>query len=88
MAVPMKNGGMSKIKVMFKEIIPNIMTPIIVSATAVIPGYILSEASLSFLGVGVADSIPTYRRTGAGAAGRPPHDPCQPHPQDAGGLPR
>lgn len=52
--------GMSKVKVMFKEIIPNIMTPIIVSATAVIPGYILSEASLSFLGVGVSDAIPTW----------------------------
>lgn len=52
--------GMSKVKVMFKEILPNILTPIIVSATAIIPGYILSEASLSFLGVGVSDSIPTW----------------------------
>ena len=52
--------GMPKWRIMVKEIIPNILTPIIVSATAVIPGYILSEASLSFLGVGVSDSTPTW----------------------------
>lgn len=52
--------GMNKVKIMFQEIIPNIMTPIVVAATALIPGYILSEASLSFLGVGVSDAIPTW----------------------------
>lgn len=52
--------GMPRGKIMFKEIVPNILTPVIVSATAVIPGYILQEASLSFLGVGVSDSTPTW----------------------------
>lgn len=52
--------GMSKLHVMFRQILPNILTPIIVSITACIPGYILSEASLSFLGLGVGDAIPTW----------------------------
>ena len=45
---------------MFRQILPNILTPIIVSVTASIPGYILSEASLSFLGLGVGDTTPTW----------------------------
>lgn len=52
--------GMSKINVMFKQILPNILTPIIVSVTACIPGYIMSEASLSFLGLGVSETTPTW----------------------------
>ena len=52
--------GMKKTHVMFRQILPNILTPIIVSVTASIPGYILSEASLSFLGLGVGDTTPTW----------------------------
>lgn len=52
--------GIPRWKIIIKEILPNIFTPIVVSTTAIIPGYILAEASLSFLGVGVSDSIPTW----------------------------
>lgn len=52
--------GIGKINIMFNEILPNILTPIIVSITACIPGYILSEASLSFLGLGVGETTPTW----------------------------
>ena len=52
--------GMSKARVMFTQILPNTRTPIIVSITASIPGYILSESSLSFLGLGVSDTTPTW----------------------------
>ena len=45
---------------MFTQILPNTRTPIIVSITASIPGYILSESSLSFLGLGVSDTTPTW----------------------------
>lgn len=52
--------GMKKTHIMFRQILPNILTPIIVSITASIPGYILSEASLSFLGLGVSVTTPTW----------------------------
>jgi peptide/nickel transport system permease protein len=38
---------------MFKEILPNLVAPLIIYATLVIPQNILLEAALSFLGVGV-----------------------------------
>ena len=52
--------GMSKMNVMFKQILPNVMTPIIVSTTTNVAYFILQEASLSFIGLGVADSTPTW----------------------------
>ena len=52
--------GMKKTHVMFRQILPNILTPITVSVTACIPGYILSEASPSFLGLGVGETTPTW----------------------------
>jgi ABC-type dipeptide/oligopeptide/nickel transport system permease subunit len=38
---------------MFKEILPNLIAPILVYSTLIIPTNILFEAALSFLGVGV-----------------------------------
>lgn len=52
--------GMSDVRVMFKEIIPNAVSPIIVQATLMIPLAILGEASLSFLGLGVKPTTPTW----------------------------
>jgi peptide/nickel transport system permease protein len=45
--------GASDLRIMFREILPNLIGPIIVYATLQIPLNILIEASLSFLGVGV-----------------------------------
>ena len=45
--------GASDARIMFREIMPNIVAPVIVYATLLIPLNILLEASLSFLGVGV-----------------------------------
>lgn len=45
--------GASDMRIMFREILPNLVAPIIVYATLQIPLNILIEASLSFLGVGV-----------------------------------
>ena len=39
--------------IMFREILPNLIAPIIIYATLIIPQNILGEAALSFLGVGV-----------------------------------
>jgi ABC-type dipeptide/oligopeptide/nickel transport system permease subunit len=45
--------GASNTRIMFKEILPNLVAPLIVYTTLVIPQNILLEAALSFLGVGV-----------------------------------
>lgn len=52
--------GMSRSDIMFKQIMPNVMTPIIVSTTTNVAVYILQEASLSFIGLGISDSTPTW----------------------------
>ena len=45
--------GASNWRIMFRDILPNLVAPIIVYATLFIPANILLEAALSFLGVGV-----------------------------------
>ncbi len=45
--------GASDLRIMFREILPNLVAPIIVYASLQIPLNILIEASLSYLGVGV-----------------------------------
>jgi len=45
--------GASNKRIMFREILPNLVAPIIVYASLLIPTNILFEAGLSFLGVGV-----------------------------------
>jgi len=45
--------GASNRRIMFREILPNLVAPIIVYASLLIPTNILFEAALSFLGVGV-----------------------------------
>ncbi len=45
--------GASNTRIMFREILPNLVAPIIVYSSLLIPQNILFEAALSFLGVGV-----------------------------------
>ena len=45
--------GASNGRIMFREILPNLLAPVIVYATLLIPLNILLEAGLSFLGVGI-----------------------------------
>ena len=45
--------GTGSIKIMLVHILPNALTPVLVSATLGIAGAILTESSLSFLGLGV-----------------------------------
>ncbi len=45
--------GASNTRIIFREILPNLVAPIIVYSTLIIPQNILFEAALSFLGVGV-----------------------------------
>jgi peptide/nickel transport system permease protein len=48
-----KSLGASDMRIIFRQILPNLVAPIIVYSTLVIPQNILFEAALSFLGVGV-----------------------------------
>jgi peptide/nickel transport system permease protein len=43
--------------ILWKEMLPNLMAPILIYATLLIPTNIIFEASLSFLGVGVARQV-------------------------------
>jgi peptide/nickel transport system permease protein len=52
--------GASDKRIIFREILPNLIAPIIVYATVLIPQNILYEAALSFLGVGVDPSKPSW----------------------------
>jgi ABC-type dipeptide/oligopeptide/nickel transport system permease subunit len=49
-------------RIMFKEILPNLAAPIIVYSTLIIPANILFEAALSFLGVGIPQTTPSWGR--------------------------
>ena len=52
--------GVSDIRIMWRHILPNAAAPIIVQATVSISYAILAEAGLSFLGLGVEASTPTW----------------------------
>lgn len=45
--------GLPHRKILMRHIMPNMLGPIIVYATLTVPGFILTEATLSFLGLGV-----------------------------------
>jgi len=46
--------------IIFRELLPNLVAPILVYSTLLIPSNILFEAALSFLGVGVQPPTPTW----------------------------
>jgi len=52
--------GASNRRIMFREILPNLVAPLIVYSTLIIPQNILFEAALSFLGVGVQPPDPSW----------------------------
>jgi peptide/nickel transport system permease protein len=47
-------------RIIFREILPNLVAPIIVYSTVLVPQNILYEAALSFLGVGVDPGKPSW----------------------------
>ena len=47
-------------RIMFRHLLPNTIAPIVVAATLGIPGAILSEAGISFLGLGVIPPMPSW----------------------------
>jgi oligopeptide transport system permease protein len=52
--------GLSKKKIIFKHLIPNVLGPIIVYATLTVPTVMLTEAFLSFIGLGVQPPMSSW----------------------------
>jgi peptide/nickel transport system permease protein len=51
--------GVTPMRVMFRHVLPNVLGPVLVLATIQIAGAIITEATLSFLGVGVPPTSPS-----------------------------
>jgi peptide/nickel transport system permease protein len=51
--------GLSPVKIMFRHILPNVMGPVLVIATINLALAIITEATLSFLGVGLPPTAPS-----------------------------
>jgi peptide/nickel transport system permease protein len=52
--------GASDVRIIFREILPNLIGPIIVYTTLLIPQNILFEAALSYLGLGIPPDIASW----------------------------
>lgn len=52
--------GASDVRIMVRHIVPNVWSPVIVVARILMGGTVLTEASLSFLGVGVPPPAPSW----------------------------
>lgn len=52
--------GASDGRVIFRHILPNALSPVLVSATLGVAGAILTESALSFLGIGVQPPTPSW----------------------------
>jgi len=52
--------GVPPTRIMLKHLFPNVLAPVIVSLAFAIPGAMLTEATLSFLGIGVRPPTSTW----------------------------
>lgn len=55
-----KVTGASPMRIVFKELLPNLWTPILIQSTLMLPAYVTAEAGLAFLGVGMIDPTPDW----------------------------
>jgi len=52
--------GVPTRRILFRELLPNLVAPIVVSASLTLPVIISSESALTFLGVGLIDPTPSW----------------------------
>jgi peptide/nickel transport system permease protein len=52
--------GASNLRLMFKHVLPNCLSPLIVMITMMLGSIILAEAGLSFLGIGITPPTPSW----------------------------
>jgi peptide/nickel transport system permease protein len=55
-----KAAGASDLRIILRHIAPNMLTYLLVSATLTIPGVIIAESSLSFLGLGIQEPATSW----------------------------
>ncbi len=60
--------GASTGRILLRDVLPNLAAPIIVYGTLIVPSNILFEAALSFLGVGIPPTTPSWGRMISDAA--------------------
>jgi peptide/nickel transport system permease protein len=56
----LRSFGLSRALIAYKHMLPNALGPVMVNITLSTAAFILQEAGLSFLGLGVPLSIPTW----------------------------
>jgi peptide/nickel transport system permease protein len=59
--------GVPTSKVLFRELLPNLVAPIVISTSMALPSYIATEAGLTVLGVGLTEPTPSWGLTIAAA---------------------
>ncbi|MGW4497839.1 ABC transporter permease [Micromonospora sp. NPDC004336] len=57
-----KASGAGLGHMLFRQLLPNIWAPILVSFSLAVPQFITSEAALSFIGVGLTEETPSFGR--------------------------
>lgn len=55
-----RSFGFSDLRIIFGDILPNTLSPVVVSFSLNVSSFILTEAGLSFLGLGVPSGTPTW----------------------------
>lgn len=55
--------GVPTRRILFKELLPNLVAPIVISLSLALPAYVTIEAGLSFLGVGLIEPTPSWGQT-------------------------
>ena len=55
-----KTYGASTLRILFKHILPNTYFYLLITATSAVPSYILGEAALSLLGLGIQEPYPSW----------------------------
>ncbi len=53
-------GGVSSLAIITKHVIPNVIGPVVVYVTLTVPGVILTESFLSFLGLGIQEPLTSW----------------------------
>ncbi|WP_110944557.1 MULTISPECIES: ABC transporter permease [Streptomyces] len=67
--------GASQWRIIRKELLPNVVTPILVQSTYMLPLFVTAEAGLSYLGVGIMEPTPDWGRMFQNAARYYENDP-------------
>ncbi len=49
--------GMPTSRILIRELLPNLVAPIVISVSLMLPAFVAAEAGLAFLGIGVTDGI-------------------------------